>query len=31
MELSSGSLVASLVISTVGFGIFLYGKREYAE
>lgn len=28
MDLSPGPLVASLVVSSVGMGIFMYGKRE---
>ena len=28
MDLSAGSLFASLGVSTVGFGIFLYGKKQ---
>jgi hypothetical protein len=27
MDLSAGNLFASLVVSTVGFGFFLYGKK----
>ena len=27
MDLSAGSLFASLFVSTVGFGLFLYGKK----
>ncbi|HZV01444.1 MAG TPA: hypothetical protein VFF73_32320 [Planctomycetota bacterium] len=28
MNLDAGSLFASLAISSVGFGIFLYGKKQ---
>jgi len=28
MDLSAGTIVASLVTGTIGFGFFLYGKRE---
>ena len=28
MDLSAGALVASLVVSSLGLGLFLYGKRE---
>jgi len=28
MDLSFGSILASLVVSTVGFGFFLYGKKQ---
>lgn len=28
MELSAATLVASLVVSTVGLGLFLYGKKQ---
>jgi hypothetical protein len=28
MDLSAGTLFASLVVSTVGFGIFVYGKKQ---
>ncbi len=28
MDLSPGMLAASLVLSTVGFGLFLYGKKQ---
>jgi hypothetical protein len=28
MDLSAGSLFASLVISTIGGGFFLYGKKQ---
>ncbi len=28
MELDGNSLLASLLVSTLGFGIFLYGKRQ---
>lgn len=28
MDLSPGTLVASLVVSTAGFGFFLYGKKQ---
>lgn len=28
MDLSFGTLLASLVVSSVGFGLFLYGKRQ---
>ena len=28
MELSTGHLVASFVVSTVGFSLFLYGKKQ---
>ncbi|MCK6446700.1 MAG: hypothetical protein L6Q99_09945 [Planctomycetes bacterium] len=27
MDFSAGNLFASLVVSTIGFGIFLYGKQ----
>ena len=28
MDLSFGTLVASLIVSGVGFGLFMYGKKE---
>ena len=28
MDLSAGSLVASMVVSSVGFVLFVYGKKE---
>ena len=28
MDLSAGMLVASLVIGSIGFGLFLYGKKQ---
>jgi hypothetical protein len=28
MDFSAGTLFASLVMSTAGFGLFLYGKKE---
>ena len=28
MDLSPGYLLASLAVSTVGFGLFLYGKKQ---
>ena len=28
MELSGATLLASLVVSTIGFGLFLYGKKQ---
>ena len=28
MDLSSGSLMASLFVSSIGMGIFVFGKRE---
>ncbi|MCP3918835.1 MAG: hypothetical protein GY711_25080 [bacterium] len=28
MDFSTGSLMASLLVSSIGFGVFLYGKRE---
>jgi hypothetical protein len=28
MDLSPGYLVASMLVSTVGFGLFLYGKKQ---
>ena len=28
MDLSPGTLVASLLVSTAGFGLFLYGKKQ---
>ena len=28
MDFSAGSLIASLIVSTVGFAIFRYGKSE---
>lgn len=28
MDLSAGSLFASLVVSSVGFGFFIYGKKQ---
>ena len=28
MDLSTGALAAQLVVSTVGFGFFLYGKKQ---
>ena len=28
MDFSTGSLLASLIVSSIGFGVFLYGKRE---
>ena len=28
MEITAGSLFASLLVSTVGFGFFLYGKKQ---
>jgi hypothetical protein len=28
VDLSTASLFANLVVSTIGFGIFLYGKKE---
>jgi hypothetical protein len=27
MDLSAGPLIASLLIGTIGFGLFLYGKK----
>jgi len=28
MDLSTGSLMASLLVSSVGFGIYIHGKRQ---
>lgn len=28
MDLDAGSLVASMIISTVGFGLFVFGKKQ---
>ncbi len=28
MDLSIGTLIASLVVSSIGFGLFLYGKKQ---
>ena len=28
MDLSSGALLASLIVSTAGFGLFSYGKKQ---
>jgi hypothetical protein len=28
MDLDAGSLIASMIISTVGFGLFLFGKKQ---
>jgi len=28
MDLSIGSLIASLLVSSTGFGLFLYGKKQ---
>ena len=28
MDLSIGTLISSLVVSSVGFGFFLYGKKQ---
>ena len=28
MDLSAGALFAGMIVSTVGLGLFLYGKRE---
>lgn len=28
MDLSAGTLLAGMVVSTIGLGLFLYGKRE---
>ncbi len=28
MDLTAGNLFASLLVSTVGFGIFLFGKKQ---
>ncbi len=28
MDFSAGSIMASLFVSTIGMGLFLYGKRE---
>lgn len=28
MDLSAGTLFAGMVVSTVGMGLFIYGKRE---
>lgn len=28
MDLSAGSLMASLLVSSVGFGVFLFGKKQ---
>jgi hypothetical protein len=28
MDLSHGSLIASMLVSTVGFGFFIYGKKQ---
>lgn len=28
MDLSPAALFASLIVSTIGFGIFLYGKKQ---
>jgi hypothetical protein len=28
MDLSPGTLIASMLVSTVGFGFFLYGKKQ---
>lgn len=27
LDLSSGGLIAGMLVSTIGFGIFLYGKK----
>lgn len=27
MDFSAGTLIASMLVSTIGFGLFLYGKR----
>jgi hypothetical protein len=27
MDLSAGTLVAAMLVSTIGFGVFLYGKK----
>jgi hypothetical protein len=29
MDLSASGLFASLLVSTIGFGLYLYGKREH--
>ena len=28
MDLSAGTLVTSMMVSTVGFGLFLFGKKQ---
>ena len=28
MDFSAGTLIASLVVSSIGFGFFLYGKKQ---
>ena len=28
MDLDAGSLIASMIISTIGFGLFVFGKKQ---